>query len=123
MNKEQVIKAFVDMMLENVGDACEELADPIGRNIPKNIQERADWFNSLSSKEKNHIKEVMNETGEHVMFGFLCAIDGVRKIFNDDVDIQLLFNGKKVVSEEKYDYDWHDLFKIIMDERKKDQKE
>jgi hypothetical protein len=78
-------KQFVVAIRTSVAERASEnvlqqLKSPAGRRPDKRLLELSRWFNSLEPKDQDRVREVMNQSVDHAVFGFLCVLDGVRAI-------------------------------------------
>jgi len=81
---------FVDILRIVVRDSAASqelsvLSSPPGRRPSPDLQERSNWYNSLSDDQKKILSSVILDVADRAVFGFLCVLDGVRAI-EDDID-------------------------------------
>ena len=68
-----------------------QLEEPSGRNPEARRLKLSDWFNSLDESTAERVKDVIEESVDAAVFGFLCVLDGVRAISNEpDVSLKLM---------------------------------
>ena len=72
---------------------------PPGRRPPPALLEQANWFRSLSHEDQRRVSEVAMIAANRAIFGFLCVLDGVRVIEDNEIkgDFELNYvkDGRK----------------------------
>ena len=63
-----------------VQDCVESFRQPPGRKPRSELVRISQWFNSLSSTDRELVVAAMREAADATLFGVLCVIDGVRPI-------------------------------------------
>lgn len=61
-------------------DAIESIESPPGRRPAPELVALARWYESLDDGGRKHVREVVALAAHSAVFGFLCAIDGVRAL-------------------------------------------
>jgi len=79
----------------------ENLNKPVGRHPDQKLIELSRWFNSLSLEGKSMVSKIIKESVEMSVFGFLCVLDGVRPIEDDEEKgkLELFYekNGSRIL--------------------------
>ncbi len=116
MTKEEFVNA-VDIAVgqSTILDIKSILKTPIGRQPDKKSIDLSNWYNDLSSADKENLHQVIEQTTDLCLFGMFCVLDGVRAIENDPDKGELVLdfqkNGESVrLNEEKGMY-LHDIYK------------
>ena len=60
------------------------LIKPPGRKTSAELLKRSEWYNKLSEEDKNMVMEIADESVKSCLFGFLCVLDGVRAIEDEE---------------------------------------
>ncbi|HMH34411.1 MAG TPA: hypothetical protein VK543_15345 [Puia sp.] len=83
MNQEEFINA-IRVAVENSAVKSVEtyLIKPPGRSPNIKLLALSDWYNKLSKKDQNMVLQVVKESVNTSIFGFLCVLDGVKAIGN-----------------------------------------
>jgi len=85
MNAQEFIEAIKLVVTDNgINDVEENLVSPPGRRPAKKSVEMSNWYNRLNEQDKIFIKMVIRESVNTAVFGFLCVLDGVRAIEDDE---------------------------------------
>jgi len=82
-------KEFVEVLKEVIGKSSikgviETMIQPSGRKPDIELIKRAEWYNKLTEDDKKKVTEVVAESVQSALFGFLCVLDGVRTIEGDE---------------------------------------
>lgn len=115
MTKEEFISTIKEVVVEeSIKSIQANLTKPSGRSPQKKYIIQSEWFNRLQNEDRKLLMEVVRETAETTVFGFLCVLDGVRAIEDSKPKGQLNLyyqKGEKEIllnaSDETY---LHDLF-------------
>ena len=73
----------------------------------------SEFYNSQDSKEV--INNIISFSIESTIFSFLCLLDGVRKLDNENGSLQLFYdnnNSKNLLNNSEEDY-LHDIFNSL----------
>jgi hypothetical protein len=113
MKKEEFINAIKQVVIEDSINSMESiLVKPPGRSPQKKAIMLSEWFNRLDNQNIEFIKQVIRESIETGIFGFLCVLDGVRAIENEEKGNLLLYYKKNdtevLLNDPNEDY-LHDL--------------
>jgi len=110
MDKNQFVSAL-GLVVEKsaVEDVIENLEDPPGRAPSQKLLDMSRYYLSKSDMEKEMIGNIIKEVAGHMMFGFLCVLDGVRDIEDGEGDLVLIYRNKDKVVLNK-DADLHDIY-------------
>jgi hypothetical protein len=85
VNSEQFVDRIRIVVRDGaVSEALGVLNSPPGRRPSEELQERSIWYNSLDNDQKRIVSSVVLDAVNRAIFGFLCVIDGVRAIENDE---------------------------------------
>lgn len=75
---------------------------PPGRRPSPELLKQANWYRSLSPEDQQMLSQVIGNAVNRAIFGFLCVLDGVRFIEDDEIkgNFQLNFikNGSKLLN-------------------------
>lgn len=96
MTQEEFIAAIKLVVIQYSIDSVESnLIKPPGRQPQKKLLELSKWFANLNSEDKNIVREIVSESIETAVFGFLCVLDGVRTIEDGGEKGSLVLNFEK----------------------------
>ncbi|MEM9422670.1 MAG: hypothetical protein AAF986_09220, partial [Pseudomonadota bacterium] len=91
-----------------------DAADPSGRNVTSRRRDISAWLKSLDHDTKLMLEELLYEAADSAVFGFLCALDGVRKVTNDEGNFELRFvtttSSTVITRTDDQDEDLHDVY-------------
>lgn len=115
MDKEEFIKVIKTEVCDSaIESTIDNLIHPPGRNPSVELLEQSDFYKRLSVKEKQIVNSIISESVRESIFGFLCVLDGVRKITDSNrigrIELSYLSNSNKMLlndSEKEY---LHDIF-------------
>lgn len=114
MNQLEFIKKLNKIVKENgYKDIISTLEDPPGRRPAETLKEMSEFYNSQDSKEV--INNIISFSIESTIFSFLCLLDGVRKLDNENGSLQLFYdnnNSKKLLNNSEEDY-LHNIFNSL----------
>lgn len=115
MNPEQFISALKVAVVRGANNSVLSLLnDPPGRKTAEKWIEMSTWFNSLSGKDKEMVQRIISESVESAVFGFLCVLDGVRAIEDDENKGELLLffqkDGERILLNDPAGGNLHELF-------------
>jgi hypothetical protein len=116
MDSGQFVRALkIAVEKSSVKGIKELLMKPPGRKPHAELLRRSEWFNNLSEEDKNMVMEIAGESVKSSVFGFLCVLDGVRAIEDeeDKGDLKLYFEkgGNRVLINDPDQEFLHDLYK------------
>jgi hypothetical protein len=87
MNMEDFIHALKQVVRDAAIDESISVLDrPPGRRPPIKLQEQSQWYHSLKEDDKRVLAQIIADTSDRAIFGFLCVLDGVRAV--EDVEIK-----------------------------------
>ena len=118
MTSEQLVSdlkcAIHDRAIEGV---AAQLAKPSGRKpTPKSLELSA-WFCDLDDEQKSHVLSVVALGVHAALFGILCAIDGVTKVTDGDLALEVVTSGQRSRFPSDTDEFLHDLYQAqVFDE-------
>lgn len=111
-------KDFVDSIKESVVSGAiksvqSNLLSPPGRKPSEKLLEMSQWYNKLNDIDKEMVIRIIKETADTSTFGFLCVLDGVRAIENENKGVLKLYyendNEQILLNDTSNDY-LHDIF-------------
>ena len=83
MNAEEFLDAIRIVVRDGaVLEVLSVSANPPGRKPSEELIARSFWFNSLDDDQKKIVSEIVQDSVNRAIFGFLCVFDGVRAIEN-----------------------------------------
>lgn len=114
MNSEEFIRA-IKLYVRDVAisGVIENLQKPPGRRPPEKDLVLSGWYNGLNETESGYLKSIITEAVDEAIFGFLVAIDGDRRIVDDEIDsyFELYFVGReRGLLNEQNEVRLHDLY-------------
>jgi len=75
---------------------------PPGRRPAQELLKQANWYRALSPEDQRMLSQVIANAVNRAMFGFLCVLDGVRFIEDDekkgDFQLNYIKNGSKLLN-------------------------
>ncbi|MBZ5858549.1 hypothetical protein [Flavihumibacter profundi] len=82
-------KEFVNVIKVVVGDNTingmrSNLEKPPGRKPSEKLLTMSKWYNELSEDDKKMVFQIVKESIDLSIFGFLCVLDGVTAIENEN---------------------------------------
>lgn len=81
MNKEGFVNSIREAVIDTSINSVESnLVKPPGRAPREKSLELSEWFNGLDDRDQKMVMQVVKESVETSVFGFLCVLDGVRAI-------------------------------------------
>ena len=85
MNQREFIEAIRKVVVYDGISAVEaNLVKPPGRKPSEKLLEISNWYYALDDDGKSVLTKIVKESVETAVFGFLCLLDGVRQIENED---------------------------------------
>lgn len=85
MNKENFIQLIKQVVSDSaINGTIENLEDPPGCNPSKDLLELSSWYLNLPEHEQNIVKKIVTDSVNEAVFGFMCVLDGVRKISDSE---------------------------------------
>ncbi|MEI7376821.1 hypothetical protein [Dickeya chrysanthemi] len=110
---------FVDVIKLVVRDAAIEdtisvLTSPPGRRPSKELVELSNYYNGKNDEEKELINRIIKLASDDAVFGFLCVLDGVRAIEDEEEKgtLSLIYKKNEEVILNK-DEDLHDYYNAV----------
>lgn len=105
--KTEVVDGSIESMESN-------LIKPSGRKPAQKLTEMSEWFNQLKDDDKNMVLKIVKESVETTVFGFLCVLDGVRPLEDEETkgSFELYFKKhgvQQLINDPEKEY-LHDLF-------------
>lgn len=116
MNAEKFVEVIRNVVVNGSEKSVKlNLEQPPGREPLLQLVVMSEWYNQLNENDKVVVAQIIQESVNTAIFSFLCVLDGVKaienenkgelKLFYENQDIKLLLND----SEEEY---LHDLFNV-----------
>ena len=94
------------------------VSNPPGRRVSVGDLARADWVNSLNADETVFLQSIIKDAVDNAVFGFLCAIDGVRTLdssgANGEFELVYQSDRRHVVSPTGGDF-LHDMYRSLIE--------
>ncbi len=100
-----------------VSGTVKNLACPAGRKPAERLVWLSTWYNRLSNKDQEMLREALRESAEAAVFGFLCILDGVRVIESGpnqgELELYLVNGDKRVLLNDPHEEELHNLFNAL----------
>jgi hypothetical protein len=81
MSAEEFIDAIKLVLLKGtIRDVVKTMTKPPGRNPNQKIVELSNWYNNLPQADQDYAKQMIEDSIDQSIFGFLCILDGVRAV-------------------------------------------
>ncbi len=81
MNKKEFVNAIKEVVVnDSIKSVESNLTNPPGRSPDKKLILLSQWFKKLNDADREMVIQVINESVQMSVFGFLCVLDGVRAI-------------------------------------------
>lgn len=85
MDGEEFVNTIKQVVIErSVNGTIKNLTNPPGRSPELELKNLSRFYNELSHDQRELIKKIIWMTSEMTVFGFLCVLDGVRAIEDDE---------------------------------------
>jgi len=116
MNAEEFINMIKLVVVKASIEAMGETMDkPAGRNPAQDLLELSGWYKQLNDENKTMVLKVIKESVEMSVFGFLCVLDGVTAIENEEMKGTLSLhyeknNTRELINHPDKEY-LHNLFR------------
>lgn len=113
MQTEQFVKIIKQVVSNSsVSGVQKLLKSPPGRQPDPNLINISNFYNSLTTSEQGLINEIIRFSVDEAVFGFLCVLDGVRAIEDDEIKGDLILTYKKCGRENilNENSDLHDIY-------------
>ena len=114
MNGERFISIIKKVVRESaIEGTIENLEDPPGRRVLETEQLRSEWFNALTSDNRNKVESIVRDAVDEAVFGFLSVIDGSRAIESgkDKGKLVLIYqNSHEEILNDPNKIGLHDLY-------------
>lgn len=117
MNQTEFIDAIKIAVKDNAIEGIKSsLRNPPGRHPSEEKVELSKWYNNLSEQDKRFINQIITNSVESALFGFLCVLDGVRSIESyEKGELKLFYEkdgNKMLLNDFNLEY-LHDLFMAV----------
>lgn len=96
-----------------INSVIKQLQNPAGRNPKQDIENRSAWYNALSYEDRDNLYAVVKDSVQATIFGFLCSLDGVRKVSeNGKLELREIFpeTGESNILSDGNFGDLHDAY-------------
>ena len=115
MNSTEFIDSIKSVVVETAVDSIKSnLIKPPGKKPSEKLQEMSEWYNNIGDNDKAILLQIIRESVETSIFGFLCVLDGVRIIEDSDEKGKLLLyyekNGNRQLLNDPNEEYLHDQF-------------
>ncbi len=91
------------------------LEKPPGRRPLQKLVDMSIWYNQLNENDKTVVGQIIKESVEAAVFHFLCVLDGVAAIENENKgELKLYYengNIQKLLNDPEMEF-LHDLFNV-----------
>jgi len=85
MDAQAFVTAIKEVVInESVRSVQENLYHPPGRKPSEVLRTQSEWYNKLNNNDKQILIQIITESIDTAVFGFLCVLDGVRAIENGE---------------------------------------
>ena len=85
MNQEEFVEAIRVAVLENgIRSVQSNLARLPGRQPSEKMIATSNWYNALGDGDKKIVIQIIMQSARTAVFGFLCVLDGIRAIEDED---------------------------------------
>lgn len=116
MNNEEFIRIIkIVVRTASVDGLIKILKKPPGRKLSVAEQERSQWFNSLSEKDRVYLDSIIIEAVDEAIFGLLAVIDGVRAIENSSkkgrLELKYIGEEEEVLNDPQGTF-LHDIYNM-----------
>lgn len=115
MNNQEFVDVLKKVVVETSIEAVKSnISKPAGRKPQQKYLTMSSWYNGMSESDKIVVDMIVKESVETTVFGFLCVLDGVAAIEDDEIKgrLELYYekNGiKQLLNDPDREY-LHDLF-------------
>jgi len=83
MDAKEFVTALKEVVIdESIRSVQENLYRPPGRKPAEELRIQSEWYNKLNDYDKQILIQIITESIDSAVFGFLCVLDGVRAIEN-----------------------------------------
>ncbi|MFB1118209.1 hypothetical protein RF240_05655 [Dickeya dadantii] len=115
MNAEQFVDVIRKVVTESSVKGIESILEsPPGRKPRKDLLEMSAYYNERTDEEKEVINKIIRLSVDNAVFGFLCVLDGVRAIEDEEEKgtLSLIYKKDEEVILNKGE-DLHDYYKAV----------
>ena len=116
MNAEKFIEVIRLVVVDNTTKGVKSvLQKPPGRSPLRKLIDMSNWYNQLEENYKLVVEQIIKQSVESAIFHFLCVLDGVAAIENENKGELKLFYENKDIQELLNDPNkefLHDLFNV-----------
>ena len=115
MNREEFISAIrTEVYDSSIESTIDKLIHPPGGNPVPGLLEQSDYYKHLTVNEKRIVNNIISGAVKESVFGFLCILDGVRKITDSEdigkIELSYLSNFSKTVLNNSNEENLSDIF-------------
>jgi hypothetical protein len=121
MTREEFIKGIKESLRDyGKEDFISALEKPPGRQPRAKDIMLSQWYNQLKESDKEKLNEVILEAIDSTLFGFLCILDHVTFLEDDEEKTQFQLyankNGKKMLLNDFNEEFLHDIYNGLVQE-------
>lgn len=114
MTEEEFVNIVSLIVAEGSNDTMHTyLTNPPGRNPSKDLLHMSSWYKKLDTSDQTIVNSIVSKTIETSIFNFLCLLDGVTKIDENDGKLKLIYYAsdgiENLISDGAFT-DLHDIF-------------
>lgn len=115
MNSDEFVSAIKTAVRNGaIEGIIDELVKPSGRTVSGQKRVSSELYHSLSEPNKRVLKGIISEAVDDAVFGFFCALDGVRAIeeTGEKGELQLIYrkNQEETILNDPDNIYLHDLY-------------
>ena len=109
ITNEDFVNSIKEVVVETAFNSVKEnLFRPPGKSPALRLIKMSEWYNKLNDSEKNILFQIIQESVDTAVFGFLCVLDGVRSFENENKgELKLYYekgNEKILLNDKNSEY-------------------
>ena len=117
MDNEKFIEILFELRKSVTNDLLSVYNVPPGRKPEKRLLSISNWYKSLSEVDQNNIKIVMYDSMDAILFHFLCILDHVSFIEDDEektkFELYASKNGQKQLLNSEDQEELHNIYNYL----------
>ena len=117
MNSEKFVEIIRKVLVnDSETSVISNLEEPPGRKPSQELVEMSNRYNQLNENDKTAVGKIIKESVETAIFGFLCILDGVSAIENENKgELKLYYENKdvQVLLNDPDEEFLHDIFNAV----------